>query len=83
MNRRCYFITALAVAICLPAFGQPNPFKKKEDAKEKEAKAAAKNQVRYEKLKDYSTEKYKTDPDFRDEVDEAFEQIMREHSDRA
>ncbi|MBV9506119.1 MAG: M48 family metalloprotease, partial [Acidobacteriia bacterium] len=43
----------------------------------------AKNEARYEKLKQYSLDKYQADPDFRDEVDQAFEDLMRQHSDRA
>jgi hypothetical protein len=79
-SRIAVFVLALAV----PAASQvPGFLKKKEDAKEKEAKAIAKNQERYEKLKQYSLDKYQADPDFRDEVDEAFEGLMREHSDRA
>lgn len=79
---RIYSIMALAIALAVPASGQLNPFKKK-DASEKDAKAVEQNRVRYEKLKEYSLDKYKTQSDFRDEVDEAFEEVMRQHSERA
>lgn len=56
---------------------------KAEKQAEKEAKAEAKNIERYEKVKDFSINKYKTDPDFRDDVDARYEELMREHSNTA
>jgi predicted Zn-dependent protease len=70
---------ALLVAISLPAFGQLGKILNK---KNPEADAA-KNQLRYEALKQYSNDKYQKDLNFRDEVDAAYEQLMREHSQRA
>lgn len=72
--------TAALMAISLPAFGQIGkliPGKKPAEAD------PAKNQLRYEALKQYATDKYQKDLNFRDEVDNAYEQLMREHSQRA
>jgi hypothetical protein len=71
-------MTALLVAFCLPAFAQLG-LRKKPDEK----KAETKNQMRYDKLKEYSLDKYQNDIDFKDEVDEGFEALLRDHSDRA
>ncbi len=56
---------------------------KEEKQVEKENKADEKNANSYEKVKEFSLNKYKTDPEFRDEVDAAYEQTMREQSDEA
>ena len=58
---------ALLVAISLPVFGQLGKILNK---KNPEADAA-KNQLRYEALKQYSNDKYQKDLNFRDEVDAA------------
>ena len=63
--------------------------KKKDDEtlqaerEEKERKRDAKNLGRYDKLKEYSTTKYKGDPDFKDEVDERYEELLRDHAELA
>jgi predicted Zn-dependent protease len=57
--------------------------KGKNDPKEKEKKTDAKNVTRYEKLKQYSKDKYDMEPDFKDDVEEAYQTLMREHGDRA
>lgn len=72
--------TVALMAISLPAIGQIGkliPGKKPAEAD------PAKNQLRYEALKQYATDKYQKDLNFRDEVDNAYEQLMREHSQRA
>lgn len=69
-------------ATALPLAGQI-PFRGKKDDQKKEADRDQKNQARFERLKEYSLNKYNTDPDFRDQVDQAYEELMREHSDRA
>jgi hypothetical protein len=64
----------------------PDPAEKKtkeEKAEEKEKKADEKNAASYETIKEFSLNKYKTDPKFRDEVDAAFEEVMRTHSEEA
>jgi hypothetical protein len=58
--------------------------KVKEDERDrKERERDQKNTNRYEKLKEYSTTKYRNDPDFRDDVEEAWEDLLRNHSDVA
>jgi predicted Zn-dependent protease len=80
---RCSRSAALAIALTLPAFGQLGGLLKGKKDPDKEKKAEAKNQMRYDKLKEYSLDKYQNDPDFRDEVEEAYADLMREHTDRA
>jgi predicted Zn-dependent protease len=81
MYTQLRFIPTVALmAISLPAFGQLGkliPGKKPTEAD------PAKNQLRYEALKQYAADKYQKDLNFRDEVDNAYEQLMREHSQRA
>src|SRR5689334_9930630 len=69
---------ALLLVLSLPAFGQLG-LRKKPDEKKTETK----NQMRYDKLKEYSLDKYQNDIDFREEVDDAFEGLLRDHSDIA
>jgi len=90
-------LLALAVAgLLLPAASAqlriPRPGSNKDKDKEKEKqqkveererKATAKNVERYEKLKTFTLDKYANDPDFREEVDEAYEELMRDHTQRA
>ncbi len=56
---------------------------KEEKMAEKEKKSEEKNADNYEKVKDFSLNKYKTDPEFRDGVDGHFDEIMRAHSTEA
>jgi len=56
---------------------------KEEKVTEKEQKSEEKNTARYEKVKEFALNKYKTDPDFRDKVDAELQKVMREHSDEA
>ena len=81
MYTQLRFIRTIALmAISLPAFGQIGkliPGKKPAEAD------PAKNQLRYEALKQYAADKYQKDLNFRDEVDNSYEQLMREHSQRA
>lgn len=82
-------LTAIALTACLctavTASAQfPNPLKKKDDkSAAKETKAEAKNQERYSQLRQYAQDKYRNDVEFREEVDQRFEDMMREHSERA
>jgi len=71
---------SLLVALSIPAFGQKLPFvgKKSDPAKE-----AEKNVLRYEKLKQYSLDRYRENLEFRDEVDQRYEELLRSHSQRA
>ncbi len=71
---------ALLVALSLPSFGQLG---KLIPGKNKPESDPAKNQLRYEALKQYAADKYQKDLNFRDEVDAAYEELMRDHSQRA
>ncbi|MGO4882023.1 MAG: M48 family metalloprotease [Bryobacteraceae bacterium] len=67
----------------VPVSAQHIPFTKPKDKDEQMKKNEAKNASRYDRLKTYSTDKYASDPDFRDEVDQAYEDLLRTHSERA
>ena len=77
--------------LCLAAAGAAqaqirNPFggKKTDEQKKEEAqKKEQKNENRYAKLKEYSVDKYANDPDFKEEVEQKFGDLLRDHSDRA
>src|ERR1700733_4956528 len=79
MRFRFTLVATLAAALSVPAFGQiGNILKGKQKPED-----PVKNQLRYEALKQYATDKYQKDLNFRDDVDQAFEELMREHSQRA
>lgn len=72
----------LAIAVA-PAQAQRNT-NQPNDAKTKEQRARAERDARqYEKLKVFALNQYQTDLDFRDEVDEHFDEVQRQHSVRA
>ena len=72
-------ICLLAAFVVLQA--EPADRKTKEEKfAEKEKKSDERNSASYETVKEFSLNKYKTDPEFRDAVDAAFEETMREHS---
>jgi len=81
--------TVLIISGTLPIYGQfhiPGKDKDKdktEELKQKEEKRDAKNLRAYEKIKTYSHNKYDTDPDFRDEVDDAYNELLRDHTNEA
>lgn len=86
----CSTILALAlVPLCsaqlgrIPGLGRESKEEKDRKQKEKEQAAINKNESRYLKLKNYSVNKYQSDVEFRDDVDSAFENLLRDHSDRA
>jgi hypothetical protein len=73
-------LTVLMILGCAaPAFAQAN---RKEDPKlrEKEKARAEKDARRYDKLRAFSLNLYQTDIDFRDEVDEHYDEVQRQHS---
>jgi predicted Zn-dependent protease len=82
MRFRSASLATLVVALSLPAFGQLGKIKDKISGKQP-AEDPAKNQLRYEALKQYATDKYQKDLNFRDDVDQAYEEVMRQHSQRA
>ena len=56
---------------------------KDKERERKEKERDTKNLSRYERLKDYTTNKFQTDPDFREEVEQSYENLLRDHSVRA
>jgi predicted Zn-dependent protease len=52
---------------------------KSESLREKQQKSEEKNLRIYDKIKNYSHDKYESDPNFRDEVDQAYLDKLREH----
>src|SRR5689334_24341775 len=56
---------------------------KSESVREKEEKADTKNLRTYVKIKAYAEEKYRTDPAFRDDVDNAYTELLRQHTEEA
>lgn len=77
--------TALLLAIpASSAFAQKQPSKADEAKQRDRDKARAeKNLKRYDKLKTFALNLYQTDPDFRDEVDDHFDNVQREQSQQA
>jgi predicted Zn-dependent protease len=80
-------LTVLIASGNLSIYGQfhlPGKEKdKSEEMRQREEKRDAKNLRAYEKIKTYSHNKYETDPDFRDEVDDAYTELLRQHTDEA
>src|SRR5882672_7619592 len=77
------FSMALLLAVRQHLAAEPPLAEKKtkeEKLAEKEKKSEEKNAANYEKVKEFSLNKYKTDPEFRDSVDAHFDEVMREHS---
>jgi Zn-dependent protease with chaperone function len=71
------------VAGTTPAHAQKKGKDKEAERIEKEEKRDAKNARAYEKVKTYSLDKYESDPDFRDTVDQAYADLLRDHKDLA
>jgi hypothetical protein len=91
-SRRRPFLVTLITAALLLVFASPaaaaarqKEDKKKDDksASQKSAPAQSKQEREYQKIKQFSQTRYNEKPDFRDEVDEAFRQKQREHSEYA
>src|SRR5262249_5634869 len=72
-------------AAAAPAQSNKGAQGKSDDAKlrDKEKAKAERDARRYEKLKVFALNLYQTDPDFRDEVDDHYDQLQREHSQQA
>jgi hypothetical protein len=85
------FLAALAAALLLLVFAAPASAARQKDDKKKDDKPAAqksapaqsKQEREYQKIKQFSQTRYNEKPDFRDEVDEAYRQKQREHSEYA
>ena len=76
--RKLIYSISLAVLLIAsaPGYGQFGLGKKKD---QDPAAAVNKNIKAYEKIKQYSTDKLANDPDFRDEVDQAYSELLRDH----
>lgn len=74
----------LTALFALPVHAQ-NTKGKSDDAKlrEREKAKAERDARRYERLKAFALNLYQTDPEFRDEVDDRFDQVQRDHSIKA
>ena len=85
------FVSMLNIAAPAAASARPAPPPQKEDkkkddkaAQQKAAQPPANKQEReYQKIKQFSLKRYNENPDFKDEVDEAYRQKQREHSEYA
>jgi len=81
--RRVAFPVAAAILIAgaIPGYGQFGNKNKDKEAErvQKETQRDEKNLKGYEKIKQYSLDKYQSDPDFRDEVDGAYADLLRAH----
>jgi predicted Zn-dependent protease len=88
-KRRSLLITLLTAALLAayvpPAGARQKEEKKKDDkpAAQKAAPAQSKQEREYQKIKQFSLDRYSKNPDFKDEVDEALRQKQREHSEYA
>jgi predicted Zn-dependent protease len=90
MHRNSFWAIAAAVFLIatVPGYGQFGIGRNKDKDKDaervqKETERDAKNLRAYEKIKTYSTDKYASDPDFHDEVDARYADILRDHTEIA
>jgi len=54
--------------------------KKEDDRKDKEAKARVKEAKKYQTLREFAEDQYASDPDFRDQVDDAYLDLQSSHA---
>lgn len=89
MSKSLRFATSMAIVLTVAFAGsaqaQNNKSQKNDEAKlrEREKAKAEKDAKRYDKLKSFATNLYQTDVDFREEVDDHYADIQREHSAKA
>ncbi len=57
--------------------------KKEEERKEKEAKARAREAKKYQTLREFAEDQYASDPEFRDQVDDAYLDLQSSHAHEA
>ena len=76
---------ALLLSFAPQAVARQKDEKKKEEkpAAQKAAPAPSKQEREYQKIKQFSLDRYAKNPEFKDEVDEALRQKQREHSEYA
>ncbi|MDT7778525.1 MAG: beta-barrel assembly-enhancing protease [Acidobacteriota bacterium] len=85
-----FVITTLLLASAAPAAAACTALRQKDDKKKDDKSAAqkaappqSKQEREYQKIKQFSQKRYSENPEFRDEVDDAFRQKQREHSEYA
>ncbi|MDT5157074.1 MAG: beta-barrel assembly-enhancing protease [Acidobacteriota bacterium] len=85
-----FVITTLLLASAAPAAAACTALRQKDDKKKDDKSAAqkaappqTKQEREYQKIKQFSQKRYSENPEFRDEVDDAFRQKQREHSEYA
>lgn len=84
-----WLLTALAFGLastltpCQAADKEKDKQKREEKRRQEEQKAAARQEKQYEKLKQFALQLYENDPDFRDAVDQDYEELMRRHTEMA
>src|SRR5579863_4909924 len=90
MRKHLLFMVAAAISFvaAVPGYGQFGLGKNKDKDKDaerlqKETERDSKNLKSYEKIKNYATDKYASDPDFHDEVDARYADILRDHTEIA
>jgi predicted Zn-dependent protease len=77
-------LSSLGRTLRRPLEPQDKKDKKKDEGKPTEDKQKmSKQERRYQEIKRFSEERYRTNAEFRDEVDEAYRQKQREHSEYA
>jgi predicted Zn-dependent protease len=84
LSRVLYLAAALTASGSMSIYGQFHLGKDKDKDKsevlrEREQKREEKNLRTYDKIKTYSHEKYESDPDFRDQVNEGYRDVLRDH----
>lgn len=90
--RRRPFLAPLLAAALLAASAAPAAAARQKEDKKKEEKPSAqktaapqpsRQEREYQKIKQFSTDRYARNPEFKDEVDESLRQKQREHSEYA
>jgi predicted Zn-dependent protease len=83
--KRRPFLAALLTAALLAASAAPAAARQKEEKKkdDKAAPAQSKQEREYQKIKQFSLDRYARNPEFKEEVEEALRQKKREHSEYA
>lgn len=80
--RLAALVVSIVVGVVAPAAQDAHAQDRKDDAKlrEREKAKAERDARRYDKLRAFGLNLYATDPDFRDDVDEHYDNVQRGHS---
>jgi predicted Zn-dependent protease len=76
-------VIALVTVFASSVTGQTSKPGQDPRARERDKARAERDARRYDQLKTFALTLYQTDPDFRDEVDEHFDDVQRQHSEQA